>query len=47
MPQERNCGAMRKISQQSLYYSLDESRIKVPSNLNYDEKIAREMGLVD
>ena len=27
----------------SLYYNFDESKMKSPSNLNYDEKIVRKL----
>ena len=36
MPRQHSCRAMCKMSLRSLHYSLDESRIKFPLNLNYD-----------
>ena len=35
---------MCKISWGSLHYNLDESRMKFPSNLNYNGKIVCEIG---
>ena len=41
---QHNCHAMCKISKWSLYHNLDESRMKFPSDVNYDEKVVCEMG---
>ena len=45
MPRQHSCRAMCKFTQRSLHHTLDESRMRFPSNLNYGGKSVREMSL--